>query len=87
EAPVITPENELFFRAFSQAVASVGRRPPAMAIMPGGTDLRYFMRKGIPALGYTVEGQERAHADNEFVYVKSIVETAKIFALLMKNLG
>jgi acetylornithine deacetylase/succinyl-diaminopimelate desuccinylase-like protein len=54
--------------------------------MAGGTDSRFFMRRGIPGLGYSVQGDNRAHADDEFVYVKSLVDTAKIFALLLKDL-
>ncbi len=87
EDAVVAKQDKRLIRAFSEAVKLVLKKKLKTAIMPGGTDLRFFMRRGIPAIGYSVQGGNRAHADNEFVYVKSIINTAKIFALLMSNLN
>jgi len=55
-------------------------------MMPGATDIRYFMWKGIPSLGYSAKGGESWHSDNEFVYIDSLVDTAKVYALVISSL-
>ena len=87
EEPVVSPPDAHYFGVFDQALRQVRGRPMKTALMTGGTDMRFFMRRGIPALGYSVEGKQRAHAANEFVYVRSLVETAQVIALVISGLG
>ncbi|MBI4844979.1 MAG: ArgE/DapE family deacylase [Candidatus Omnitrophica bacterium] len=87
DEPVISPRDEHFNEVFSCAVSKVLNKKIKTAIMPGGNDLRFFVQRGVPSLGYSVRGRERAHADDEFVFCRSIIETTKIFALVMANLG
>ncbi len=47
--------------------------------------MRYFIEKGVPALGYGPYG-ENIHGDNEFVSLDSMVNTTKIFADLIMRL-
>jgi acetylornithine deacetylase/succinyl-diaminopimelate desuccinylase-like protein len=44
------------------------------------------MKDGIPSIGYSARGGEKWHSDDEFVYVSSILDTAKIYALTILNL-
>ncbi|MBU4305049.1 MAG: M20 family metallopeptidase [Candidatus Omnitrophica bacterium] len=87
EEPVISKRDDHFLDVFSKALSSVLAKKLKTAIMPGGTDLRFFIRQGVPCLGYSVKGGQRAHADNEFVYCKSIIDTTKIFALVINGLN
>jgi len=87
EEPVATDPHGLFARVFKDAVAMATGRKARCALMPGATDLRFFMRQGIPSLGYSVMGGERAHAKDEFVSLASVIKTTKVFAYLMWALG
>ena len=86
ERPAISKKDELFFKVVSDSVKCVVGRPPRFCIMPGATDMRYFMWKGIPSLGYSAKGGETWHSDNEFVYADSLLDTAKVYALIMSEL-
>lgn len=87
EEAVVSKKNDKLMGAFSEAVRLVLNKRLKTAIMPGGTDLRFFAQRGVPCLGYSVKGAQRAHADNEFVYCNSIVETVKIFAYVISHLN
>jgi len=56
-------------------------------VMPGATDMRYFMWKGISSLGYSASGGKKWHSDDEFVYISSLMKTASVYALVMKDLA
>jgi len=86
EQAVVANINSPLCRVMASSVAQVRGRPARLAIMPGATDLRFLIRKGIPALGYNAAGLDRCHADDEFIYIKSLLDTTKVFALLIKNL-
>ncbi|HDP16229.1 MAG TPA: ArgE/DapE family deacylase [Candidatus Omnitrophica bacterium] len=83
EAPSISPYNKMFFNTVSQAIKDVTGKSAKFCLMPGATDLRYFMWKGIPALGYSSSGGEKWHGDNEFVSINSLVNTAKVYAKII----
>jgi succinyl-diaminopimelate desuccinylase len=87
EKPAISIEDGAFFKIASDAVKSVTGKKANFSIMPGATDMRYFMWEGIPGLGYSASGGEKWHSDNEFVYIDSLVSTAKVFALIMSRLS
>jgi len=86
EEPAISKQDRIFFKIAADAVKIVTGKKANFSVMPGATDMRYFMWKGIPALGYSASGGEEWHSDNEFVYIHSLVDTANVFALIMSNL-
>lgn len=86
ERPAISKKDERFFKVVSNSIRHVVGKKPKFCIMPGATDMRYFMWKGIPSLGYSAKGGETWHSDNEFVYTDSLVDTAKVYALIMSTL-
>jgi len=87
EGPAISKKDNAFFKIAADSIKSVTGKKANFSVMPGATDMRYFMWKGIPSLGYSAAGGERWHGDNEFVYIDSLVDTAKVFALIMSSLS
>lgn len=87
ESPSISKRDEGFFNIVSDAIEFITGTKAEFSVMPGATDMRYFMWKGIPSLGYTPRGGESWHSDNEFVYIDGLIETAKIYSLIMKRLS
>lgn len=86
EKSVIVDENEPLCRALAYAIKRVFKRKARFAIMPGGTDMRFFIKRNIPAVGYSVLGDDRPHADDEFVYIDSLINTTKVFATFFMEL-
>lgn len=78
--------DERICKAIEGAIKRVLRKDARFLLMAGGTDMRYLINKGIAAVGYSARGGEGWHSDNEFVYVDSILETAKIYALTILSL-
>ncbi|NQT06254.1 MAG: M20 family metallopeptidase [Candidatus Omnitrophica bacterium] len=78
--------NAMICRAAGSAVKKVFKSTPKLLLMPGGTDMRYLVKKGIPSVGYSARGGENWHSDNEFIYIKSILDTAKVYAMTVMNL-
>ncbi len=87
EDSVVSDESNVLFKKFKESVNKVLKAPASCALMAGATDIRFLIRKGVPCLGYSVDGAHTAHGDNEFVYIKSVLNTTKILADLMKNLN
>jgi len=87
EPPAISSKDEAFFKIVSDSIEVVTGKKARFHVMPGATDLRYFMWKGIPSLGYSARGGETWHSDNEFVYIDSLVDTAKVYALIISVLS
>jgi succinyl-diaminopimelate desuccinylase len=86
EGAAISKKDSAFFKIAGDAIKSATGKKANFSIMSGATDMRYFMWKGVSALGYSASGGEKWHGDNEFVYIKSLVDTAHIFALIMSRL-
>jgi succinyl-diaminopimelate desuccinylase len=78
--------DERICRAIGAAIRTVKKKRARFLLMAGGTDLRYLIKKGIPSVGYSARGGESWHSDDEFVYVSSILDTARIYALTLLNL-
>ncbi|MFH1479317.1 MAG: M20 family metallopeptidase [Candidatus Omnitrophota bacterium] len=78
--PVVSKEDRYFFKTVTGSIKSIIAKSPKLCILPGATDMRYFMTKGIPALGYSVKGGDSWHSANEFIYIKSLIDTSKIYA-------
>ncbi|MDP2922036.1 MAG: M20 family metallopeptidase [Candidatus Omnitrophota bacterium] len=87
EKPAISRKDTAFFKIVSDSVEKVAGKRANFSVMPGATDMRYFMWKGIPALGYSASGGEKWHSDNEFVSIDSLVDTSTVFALIMSQLS
>ena len=86
-SPAISRKDNAFFRIVADSVKAVTARKANFSVMPGATDMRYFIWKGISGLGYSASGGEKWHSDNEFVYIGSLVDTARVFALIMSALS
>jgi len=86
EKPAISRKDVVFFKIVADSVEKVTGRRARFSVMPGATDMRYFMWKGVPSLGYSASGGEKWHSDNEFVRIDSLVDTSRIFALIMSRL-
>lgn len=87
EGPSVSRKDNAFFKIAAQSIELVTGKKARFSVMPGATDMRYFMRKGIPSLGYSASGEEKWHSDNEFVYIDSLVNTAKVYALIIKTVN
>lgn len=87
EGPVVSGKDSAFFKIAADAVESVTGKKTEFSVMPGATDMRYFMWKGVPALGYSASGGEKWHSDDEFVYISSLVDTATVFASIISRLS
>lgn len=85
ERPVVISGKNILSKNLAKAIKHILSKKAKFAIMPGATDMRYFAYKGIPALGYGVRGLDRCHSDDEFIYIDSLVNTTKVFSLLIKD--
>ncbi|MFA4992248.1 MAG: M20/M25/M40 family metallo-hydrolase, partial [Candidatus Omnitrophota bacterium] len=74
------------FKVVSDSIKAATGKKAEFRVMSGATDMRYFMWKGVPSLGYSASGGEKWHGDNEYVRVDSLVSTARVFELVMRNL-
>ncbi len=87
QKPVVVDKDGYLCKVMARCIKSVYEKNARFGVMPGATDVRFFINNNIPVLGYSAQGQDRAHADDEFVYIKSLLDTAKVYALLMTNLN
>ncbi|MCD6514192.1 MAG: M20 family metallopeptidase [Candidatus Odinarchaeota archaeon] len=58
---------------------------PKIGGMPGATDARLFIEKGIPALIYGPAPLSKAHKDDEYVEISSLVKTLKSYYEILKE--
>jgi len=86
EGPVLVDSNNDFVKTFSKCLKGAFGKKPKLIIIPGGTDLRFLIRKGVPAIGYNAKGENLCHSDNEFVYIDSLLKTTEVFAKLMMSI-
>ena len=84
--PVVVDKGKKLCKVALESVKRIRRKPAKLAIMAGMTDLRFFAEKGIESIGYSAYGGECWHGDDEFVYVDSLVETARIYAQIVMSL-
>ena len=86
-SPAISKRDGAFFKIASDAIKATTGRKANFSVMSGATDMRYFMWKGIPSLGYSASGGEKWHSDNEYVYIDSLADTACIYGFIMSRLS
>jgi len=84
-AAVFEGKNPLT-ETFSKSVKKVLGRTPKFALLAGATDMRFLLRRGVPCIGYSVDGGNTAHSDIEHIKIKSLIETTKVFADLIVNI-
>lgn len=76
----LSPDHALVGAVQDAAAAVLGEAPP-LSVFPGGTDAPWFERAGIPTLPSFGPGMiTSAHGPNEYVSVKSLYESAKMYA-------
>jgi acetylornithine deacetylase len=81
-----SPESELG-QAFMKAVkAGLGLEPELYVTWAGSTDGRLYRQAGIQTIGFGPMGQG-AHGPDEFVYVDSLVNTAKVWVAVALELS
>ena len=78
--PCVVDSDHELPRAFARSVRAVRRRAASYRLTTGFTDLHYFVREGgLPGIGYGVDGH-RAHAVDERLKTRDLVQTAKTYA-------
>jgi acetylornithine deacetylase len=76
--PAETPADDPWARLVAGAVADERRRPPRIAGVPWGADMRLFTARGIPCVMSGPSGIERAHAVDEWVAVDELLAVARM---------
>jgi len=80
------PDTELG-RAFYRAVPrALGREPELFVEWAGGTDGRFYRYAGVQTIGFGPRG-EHAHGPDEFVYVESLIDQARVYIALALELA
>jgi succinyl-diaminopimelate desuccinylase len=85
--PVVVDKEKELCKAALRSIKKVSGKSAKLAVMPGVTDLRFFIERGVESIGYSAYGGECWHGDDEFVYVDSLIETAKVYAQIIMCLG
>ena len=84
--PSITVPDEELGQAFFRAIPKVlGKEPELFVDWAGGTDGRFYRYADIQTIGYGPLG-EHAHGPDEFVYIDSLVDQAKVYLALALEL-
>jgi len=86
DGPVFVDPGEKICRAVGDAIEKIMKKKARIYLMPGGTDIRYLIKKGIPSVGYSARGIGRWHSTDEFICVKSILDAAKVYALTIMTI-
>jgi acetylornithine deacetylase len=76
--PGETPGTHPWVRTVAAAVEAERGRPPRLAGVPWGADMRLFVARGIPCAMVGTTGIERAHAVDEWVAVDELEAVARI---------
>jgi acetylornithine deacetylase len=80
----VVDEGEPLVQALSGAYEKLhGVRPPALATT-ATTDARHFVRRGIPAVCFGPRG-EQIHGIDERVSLRSVVESAQVLGLFIRD--
>lgn len=79
--PSYTPADNFLVKAIQKAARPVFDYTPPPIYMPATTDAHFFRNiLGIPAMSFGPGCGELCHSYDEFVYVKDIINTAKVYA-------
>ncbi len=84
DKPVTVPQ-EYLVKEFSKAVEKVYGKKGKGLLMTGGTDMKFLLRKGIPAIGHTVNGGN-LHGDDEWLDLRDLMKVIELRAYFFKEL-
>ncbi len=84
EAALVEPGHPLV-ESLSRAVEKTLGRSPRRTVCVGGLDARFFTRVGIPAVTYGPGPIEVAHAPDEYVEVRQVVNVARAYLELVRQ--
>ncbi len=85
--PGETPGTHPWVRTVAAAVEAERGRPPRLAGVPWGADMRLFGARGIPCAMVGTTGIERAHAVDEWVAVDELEAVARIVVRAVLGAG
>jgi len=78
--PTVTSPKEEIVQILYEKASKLTEERPILYIQQSATDARFFRLKGIPAFSYGPgNGIKYAHAYNEQVHVKEIINAAKVY--------
>lgn len=80
------PAGHWLLDELHQAIVDVYAPKPTAKGAPYGSDQRLYHAWGIPTLLYGPGSIEQAHSTNEWVEIKSVIEAAQAYALLILRL-
>lgn len=80
--PFYIDENSPIVYNLKNAIKSVTGEDVELILLAGSSDVRYLVKRGIPAVGYSPLGGNY-HADNEWVDIQSLIDTATIYCKLI----
>jgi acetylornithine deacetylase/succinyl-diaminopimelate desuccinylase-like protein len=86
DSPVFVDPDEKICLAVKAAIERAIGKKARILLMPGGTDVRYLIKKGVPAVGYSARGSGRWHSVDEYIRVKSVLAAAKVYAYTIMGL-
>ncbi|MFN3804306.1 MAG: M20 family metallopeptidase [Pyrobaculum sp.] len=84
EAVVVETTHPLV-ETLSSAVERVLGRRPRRTVCIGGLDARFFVRAGIPAVTYGPGPIGMAHAPDEYVEIRQVINVAEVYFNLIKR--
>ena len=86
EWPAVCDTANPLFKEFGASIKRVLGRRGRHALLAGATDMRFLIRRGVACLGYSPDGGNSCHCDNENVKIKSLLDTTKILADVISNI-
>ncbi|MCU7786606.1 M20 family metallopeptidase [Pyrobaculum sp. 3827-6] len=86
EAALVEPSHPLI-EALSASVEEVIGRRPRRTVCIGGLDARFFIKQGIPTATYGPGPIGLAHAPDEYVEVRQVLNVAEAYYRLIKRLN
>jgi acetylornithine deacetylase/succinyl-diaminopimelate desuccinylase-like protein len=84
--PAATAPEELICQVARKAIRTVINKRPRLRMASGFLDMHFLTRDArIPTVAYGVDGRG-AHDDGEFITISSLLDTAKIYTQIIRNL-
>jgi len=74
-----TPPNDKLVKIVKKNVKLVTKKEPRLFIDPGASDLRFYMRRGIPSVVFGPR-QHGMGAENEYIAVKDLLKVTQVHA-------
>jgi len=74
-------------RMLKEKVKEVRGKEPKVVLSAGTFDIRFTIKEGIKSIDFGPGRIELAHATDEYVLIKDLLDSIKILALFVKELG